>query len=346
MKSDNGKCVLSHLSGMLMAVTLVACGGSSDNAEKAIRVKTLQIVESGNVMENQYIGTIEEVSGGIVSFNTVGTVKSVSVDEGQMVRKGQVLATLDDKSARDAWLITKNQLDRAQDAFNRYEQLYKKGSLPEINYVEAKSKLGEAQSQESMARKRLDDCTLLAPYSGYVARRDVQAGNNVGPGLQGFKIVEIDEVKVNLSVPEKEISKISVGSVVPFTVAAIGGRQFKGKVTEKGVEADPLSHTYSVKLRLPNPDRVLLPGMVCVAVIDLNGDVPQILVPQKAILMDARSMYVWKVVGGKARRQNVVIGDITDRGVIIDEGLHGGDEVIVEGHDKVSQEMTVKVVNE
>lgn len=331
---------------VLVALMVVSCGGSKQEEEKTVRVKTLQIAASGSVMENEYIGTVEEVSGGMVTFNVPGTVKSIFVEEGQMVREGQMLATLDEQAARDAWLISKNQLDRAHDAFERYEGLYKKGSLPEINYVEAKSKLGEAESQERIAKKHLDDCKLSAPYAGYVARRDIQVGGNVAPGLQGFKIVKIDEVKINLSVPEKEISKVSIGSMIPFTVDALGARSFEARVAEKGVEADPLSHTYKVRLRMSNPDHVLLPGMICVAVVDLNGDVPQILVPQKAILMDARSMYVWKVVGGKAKRQNIEIGEVTDRGVVIEAGLHDGDEVIVEGHDKVSQEVAVKAENE
>jgi len=338
------KRTLTIISCLVCVVGLTSCGNKQKAEETVVQVKTITVSPMSQAGSKSYVGTIEESYGSQLSFSTMGTVSKVLVDEGQAVRQGQVLAELDKSTVLNAYEIAKSTLNQAQDAYNRLNTLYKKGSLPEIKYIEMQTQLAQAQAGERIALKNVNDCVLHAPFSGYISKRMVDAGNNVVPGFGCFKLVKIDQVKVKISIPEKEIAEIKKGQDINFTVAALDNRSFTGKVTEKGVQANALSHTYDVRLELNNQDHVLLPGMVCSANIDVEKSDDSIILPQEAVMLDGERTFVWLAKNGQAKKCVVTTGGVNNQGVIIADGLQSGDEVIVEGYDKVSEGTKIKTL--
>jgi len=327
-------CLIGLLSG---------CKSSTkqQNVPNVIPVKTVAVQITTETNNRTYVGTVEEEYGSQLSFSTMGTVKQVLVDEGQAVSKGQTLAILDKTTVQNAYDIAHSTLTQAQDAYKRLYTLYKKGSLPEVKYIEIQTQLAQAQAGERIARKNMSDCVLHAPFAGYIAKKSVDAGNNVVPGFSCFKLVKLDQVKVKVSIPEKEISSIHKGQSIDFTVAALNGKNFVGKVKEIGVQANPLSHTYDVKLELANKGHLLLPGMVCSANIGLQASTATIL-PQEAVMIDGSNTFVWITKGDQAEKRRVSTGGVNDQGVIITDGLSEGDEVIVSGQENVSEGTKIK----
>ena len=187
------------------ALIVVLSGCNSKKEEQAvapIKVKTMA-VQTGNVDGSRtYVGVIQESYGSTLSFATLGTVSQVLVDEGQAVRKGQLLAVIDKTSAQSAHDMAMSTLSQARDAFKRLEQLYKKGSLPEIRFVDVQTKLAEAEAAERIARKTLQNCELRAPFDGFISQRMVDTGNHMAPGLGCFKLVKLDRVEMKIAVPE------------------------------------------------------------------------------------------------------------------------------------------------
>ena len=335
--------VINIIIAVSLAAAITACTGKqSDQGVKPTLVKTMIVSDDATAGTRSYVGTVEESTGSMLSFSGMGTVSQVLADEGQAVRQGQVLAVLDKTTANNSYEIAKSTLKQTQDAFNRLNTLYKKGSLPEIKYIEIQTQLAQAQAGERIARKSLDDCVLHAPFSGYISQRNVDIGNNVAPGVSCFKLVKIDNVKVKVAVPEKEIAGIHQGQNIGFTVDALEGRQFVGRVSEKGVQANPLSHTYDVKLSLANPRHELMPGMVCSVNINTSGAKGAIVVPQGAVMVEESGKFVWLSDGSKAIKRNVTVGGVNDVGVIITGGLNIGDKIIVEGQNKVSDGTKIK----
>lgn len=323
--------------GVCCLLVLTGCTEKKSlNHTDAISVKTMTVDGSVYAGERTYVGTVKESYGSALSFAMMGTVANVMVDEGQFVKKGQVLACIDRTSMKNAYDIALSSLKQARDAFGRMDMLYKKGSLPEIKYVEIQTKLAEAQSGERIARKNLQDCVLTAPFSGYISQRSVDMGNNVVPGMACFRLVKLDCIEVNISVPEKEIATIHQGRQIRFHVNALGERQFIGIVTKKGVQANPLSHTYEVTVSLANRDHALLPGMVCSVAVNSVGMSKGIVVPQDAIMIDGSNSYVWIADNGKAEKRIVTTDGVSNQGVIITGGIENGAKVIVSGQNKVS----------
>jgi len=308
-----------------------------------VSVKTHEVSAQQGSVGRSYVGTVRESYGSALSFASTGTVKQVLVDEGQAVKAGQTLATLDDTQARNSYEMAKAMLAQAEDGFKRLDDLYKKGSLAEVKYVEIQTQLSQARSSEKMAKKLLQDCVLKAPFSGYIAKRSVDVGQNAMPGISCFTLVKLDNIEVTIPVPEQEIANIRVGQQVAFTVAALGGRRFVSKVTKKGVQANALSHTYEVTLTLGNADHALLPGMVCSVEAHSASSTQDIVVPQEAVLTDGKQQFVWMAEGQKAKRRPIEVSGVSGQGVVVKSGLAAGEKVIVSGQNKVSEGTEIKI---
>ena len=329
---------------LMVTIVLSSCSNEKKtNGLKAINVSVLTVSGTDEATTKTYVGTVEESYGSQLSFATMGTVSQVFADEGKFVKKGDVLAVLDKQTLNNTYDIAKSTLAQTQDAYRRMNLLYKKGSLPEIKFIEIQTQLAQAQAAARIAKKNLGDCVLRAPFGGYISQRSVDMGNNVLPGQSCFKLVKLDKIKVKVSIPEKEIASIHVGQLVHFNVAALNNRMFTANVKEKGVQANPLSHTYDVKLEMTNSDRALLPGMVCNVAINQSGESNCIVVPQNSVLVDGQGTYVWVADGNKSMRRNVTAGDVSSQGTIITMGLNVGDKIIVNGQNKVSEGSKIKI---
>lgn len=330
---------------MVSIALLVGC--QSKKTAKEIQPVTVKVVKmsASSVSGGQsYSGTIEEVSGTSLSFSVGGTVKRVMVEEGQHVSRGQLLAVVDDETTRNAHVAAMSMRQQAEDAYKRMKQLHDNGSLPEIQWVEVVSKLKQAVSSEQIAKKSLSDTKLYAPFAGVIGQKNIDLGQNSIPGMQAFKLVNINQVKVKISIPESEISKVRIGQTATINVSALGGHTFVGRICEKGVSADPLSRSYDVKILINNRDGSLMPGMICDASLQKSVDSKAFVLPASVIQLDDNNQtFVWVNVGGKAEKRTVYTGDETNQGVVINGGLSEGDEVLVEGQQKVSENTSLRV---
>lgn len=330
----------------LALVSMASCSGKKEDSafRDAIPVKVQEATLLAGANERNYVGTVEETFGSSLSFQMAGNVQRVLVSEGQRVSKGQLLAVLDKSTAKNLHDVALATLKQAQDGYDRLSALHEKGSLPEIKFVEIQTSLQQAQSTENIARKSLDDCNLYAPFNGVIADRSVEPGMNMMPGISAFKLVTIDKVKVKASIPENEISQIKEGQTARVNVAALNHKIFEGKIKEKGVMANPLSHTYEIKVELNNPEKELMPGMVCEVLISSDTAAKGIIIPNSAIQMHhTGEQFVWLAKEGVATQKIVCTGAITNQGVVITSGLTQGDKVIVEGNQKVSEGMKIEV---
>ena len=337
-----------HLIPMLLAATLLtACGKKEDNQNnqpKTVKVEVTQVKTVNGENTSRFSGTVEEENGTLLSFAVPGTIRTMNVDEGDRVGKGQLIATLDTEQLTHNHTSAQAALAQAEDTYRRMEELHGKGSLPEIKWVEAQTALQRARASEQMARKQLADCRLYAPFSGVISKKFAEKGQNVGAGTQIAKLVAVGRMKVKISVPESEMAQISVGQKADVTIEAIGGASMQATVTEKGVAADPLSRSYDVKLSLPKADRKLLPGMVADVALRGGNTSMACILPAHIVQIDERNNeFVWLAVGGKAVKRIVTVGGFTADGVTVTGGLADGDMVITAGAQKVSEGMRVEI---
>lgn len=338
---------MKYLLGLLLGVLLGSCGQRQEQEapSRVIPVRVWEVAAATDEEGQNYSGVVEETFSSSLSFEVSGTIETLRADEGQRVGKGQVLACLDPGNLKSMHDAAASKRSQAEDAYGRYRSLHEKGSLPEIKWVEVENALQEAKSLEQIARKNLDNATLRAPFAGVIAQKMADVGTTVLPGAPVFKLVKIDVVDVKAAIPENEIAGVSKGEKARIRVAALGNRQYEGLISEKGVVAHPLSHTYDVKVRLANGDGALMPGMVCSVDLLSADDSLRIVIPHDAVQVDNRGAhFVWLAQNGKAMRRVIETGGLAATGIVVRSGLAAGEQLIVAGHQKVSEGMSVKIV--
>ncbi|MBR1682413.1 MAG: efflux RND transporter periplasmic adaptor subunit [Bacteroidaceae bacterium] len=353
MIQRNSRMGVAALVAVLMtgaaAVLLMGCGQQQPGTTKApTRVRTEVVAASCAIGGQMYVGVVEEAEATAVSFTSMGTVRRVLVSEGQAVSRGQLLAEMDDTQAQNMLAVTRAQLAQAEDALARYSQLHERGSMTDAQWVEIQSKVAQARSEVAVAEKNVADCRLVAPVSGIIGRRTVGAGETAMPSQAVVTILDISRVKVKVSVPEAEMAGITATTPTQIHVEAIG-RTFEGGTIEKGVQADALTHTYDVRIRVENKERALLPGMVAevqtLPPTSLSGREQSPLrasvfsLPMTAVQRRADgSLFVWTVgTDTTAHRTAVVLGETVGNRVVIASGLAEGQHVVVEGYQKLSE---------
>ena len=340
---------------MLASSLLVSCGKKTEGQAKTepVLVKEMIVGESGYAATSvNYSGTVEEENGVALSFSMGGTIKQLRVKVGDHVRRGQFIASVDPTSIKNSFDVAHATRLQAEDAFKRMKQLHEKGSLPDIKWVEMQSQLQQAVSAENIARKSLSDCNLYAPMDGVISEKNAEVGQNAAPGMPIAKLVTTRVLNVKIAVPESEMTGIHVRQRAKIQVQALDGRWFSGYVIEKGVIADPITRSYSVKIRVEGAADGLLPGMVSnvslgkvSSVSSENSGNSCIIIPASLIqLGDDNSNFVWVDEGGKAMRRTIVCGEYMSQGVSIVSGLKHGDKLIVEGQQKVCTGTALKAI--
>lgn len=341
---------------VLVAASAV-CGTSScktiikkpETAPKEIAVEAYTVSESSLLTEREYIGLVEESSSVLLSFPTPGVVNHVYVREGQSVKKGQVLATVDDSALQNLYATAKATLQQAQDGYDRLSLLHESNSIPDVQFVDIQTKLEQAKASERIAARSLENAKLVAPMDGVIGIKMIEVGLNALPDQPVLSIMNTKALLVSLAIPDNEIFETKIGQKARLTVSALGGKELTGRVIEKGVKAQMLTHSYTVKIAIEGDAGGLLPGMICRAYINNIPEQDVLEVPNSAVLpLDLGTGYfVWVVDNDNTVHRRIVqIGDLTPNGIEIVEGLAMGEKVIVAGYHKVSDNIKVTITNE
>ncbi|WP_066435441.1 efflux RND transporter periplasmic adaptor subunit [Chryseobacterium sp. CCH4-E10] len=339
---------VNHMGILCCLLILFSCSSKEKRSgSKTEQVDVQQIHSDSNVYLQEYIGTVESENAVDVSFLVVGTIEQLYGSEGQKVSKGQLLGRLNNASLKSAHELTIATLRQAQDAYQRMSAMYENKSLPEIQYIDVKTKLEQAKAGEAIARKNLHDGNLYAPQSGVIGKRYLEPGTTVMLGTPVFNIMDIGSIKVKTPIPEGEISNIRIGDRCMVKISALGNQAFQGQVIEKGVAANQISHTYDIKIKISNAAGRIMPGMVCRIYLRHtdNPDSASIIVPIKAVQVDySGKRFVWlKDKQNEAVYREVTLGSLVENGVQITRGLKDGDELITTGYQNISNGTLVTV---
>ena len=323
----------------LAALTLMGCThGAPQQEPQPVKVNVQEVASSTAASFREYAGTVEESFTATLSFGASGRVTQLCVKEGQQVKAGQLLAQIDNSRALNAYRAAKASLDQAQDGYNRAKQVHDQGSLPEVKWIEVQSQLDQAQSMADMAKKSLEDCELRAPKAGTIGNRSIAVGTSVTAFQPVMDLVGLDGLYVKTSIPEDDINGVVVGTAATILVDE---SEVEGVVEERNPTADALTHSYAIRIRLKEAPKSLLPGMVGKVRIAqptspaAEGERTEI--PARAVQIDNEGhRYVWVVEEGRAAQRYITIGDLAKHGVVVSDGLHAGDRIIVDGMLKVA----------
>lgn len=324
------------------------CSSKSGNQNvTAIKVEIEQAKVADISQIFAYSGTIEESETIPLSFSSLGTVSQVFVSEGSAVKRGQLLATLDNTTHQNAYAMAHATELQAEDAYNRLTPMHKNGNLPDIKYVEVETGLQQAKAAAAIAKKNLDDCNLYATTDGFVGRRSINPGMATIPNLMSITLVKIAKVYASVSVPENEISLVKKANKARIKIGALGSKEYSGTVEEIGVVADLLAHTYRIKIGIANKNYDIKPGMICSVIIESTGAHHGLVIPSRSVLVDETGRTFVYVISSqnKAARKYIATGGLLNNGIEIFEGLNTNEAVVVAGQHKLVDGSSVQIEN-
>ncbi len=362
------------LAGGILPVLFLSCINEKEQKKEVFTspkaVKYAAIEQSGGIQERTYSGITQSASITDLSFRSGGLLVELNVRVGQRVKKGEVLARLDQKDAQLAYdqaLVdvqnAKAQFDAASSSFDRVKQLYESNNASLSDYEAAKSQYSNAQSSYQISLKRLDlqkskidYLVISAPMEGIVSAINSEINEVVQSGRTIIVMSREGEedIEIQVGIPERYIDEIHNGDKVGIQIGSIDDT-YSGTVTEVGYASSNTGATYPVTVSLSAMgSSAIRPDMPCEVTFTFGSANQQsfLIAPIKAIAGGAEGNYAYRLVSSEeegmylAEKADVTLGDITKDGYIVLSGLNEGDRVAVAGLNSMYEGQKVMLLKE
>lgn len=331
-------------------------------AEEATSVRAYKVARSDFTDILPVMGTVKGYMQVELKFEVNGVVDSFKFREGDLVRKADIIATIDPKDAllKLDYSQSKAKAAEAQTASNKkkleiYQRLYDIGAIikakleeVQLEYEAAKAQAESAQKEVEFSKLELDKTYLYSPMSGFLGTRNVEVGEFVTPNAKVATLIRIDNVFVEVGIIEKDIDKLSLGQKAKVNVDTYPGVDFWGEVDNIAPMIEGKSRTLTAKIKVPNPKSQLLPGMFARTDIMVFEKKNTIIIPAVG-LQDLNGDGVFESVyvvreGDIAGVQNIIVGYTTTDYAQIEDGLNEGDIVVTESLGELKDGAKVKLL--
>jgi len=343
-------------SGLLLflaaALALAGAGGCADTgadekalASQPLAVKALAMTETTREITRRYSGFLHPWEASGPGFMVAGRVTSLKVREGDHVRKGQLLATINP----DDYALVKDLADiqagTIEPNLRRVKALVEKNVLPQSQLDELQGRYQAAVTQREQAGRQVEYTRLNSPISGIVMETRTAEGQVIGAGSPVAVILTMDRMKFKVGVPQRDIGYFSQGQKLPVTVPGLEGQR-EGVVEHIDYVGDAKTRTYNVSLAMSNADsrlRASMFGHLTLVAERHTG----FFVPLHAVLHDpVKRTPLLMVVddsGARAMARPVTLGPLVGEEIMIADGLKPGDRVIIKGHEFLTSGQAVEL---
>ncbi len=338
---------------VLSALLLVSCGGKQEPDEQ-IRPVFYQVIGKQSVGEvRSFAGISQPGNEAKLSFRVGGNIEEISVELGDSLKKGEVIARLDKTDYRinydKAVISQKNaevQLITARSAYQRIENLYAANNASLSDYERAKAQyesalamVSTAEAQAGAAYNQLNYTTLRAPYDGTITAILADENEMTGAGNPIAVFSSTSNIEVRTAVPENVIGQVKKGQLVTVAFGSLPDTSFTAIISEVSTGISNTS-VYPVIVRLTESSGQLLPGMtgtVAIPLVSMDKTRGSVILSSDAVSHDRKGDFVYVAQKSDdpeiylARRRQVTIGELTPGGYPVKEGLREGDLVITAG---------------
>jgi membrane fusion protein (multidrug efflux system) len=295
------------------------------------------------------IGFIEPYQGVTLSSELAGTIDKISFESGAQVKADQLLLSLDSGVEKANLQSSQAKLPAARAKFERYQNLYQKNSISRDQLDDAEASYRSLEADIESLKATITRRELRAPFGCVVGLRNVFLGQYLEPGSEIVRLEDTSVMRLRFTVPQTDISKISLGQVIKINVDAYPQAQFDGQITAIEPAVNYQSGLIQVQADIPNNEGQLRSGMFARASIILPTVKDQIVIPQSAIsfTLYGENVYVIHAADGAKRAKQVVIkaGERRGNDVHVLSGIKAGDEIVLSGQVRLSNDTKVRVVD-
>jgi membrane fusion protein (multidrug efflux system) len=337
----------ARLTALSLALLAAACSRPEAQAQPvakedpAIHVTTITVAERPVPEYLTLTGSLSANRESDIAADASGKVIATYIERGQPVKQGELLATLDARSAalsvtaaRAQENLAKSQADLAKRDCERAQSLLDTGAISKAEYDRSMAQckntewsVAAAEAQQKTASKTAADSAIRAPFAGVVGERFVNVGQYVQPSTRVASLYSIDPLRLELTVPEANVGLVKVDLPVDFQVAAHGDKTFRGNVRFISPNVRQASRDLVVEALVPNPKGELRPGMFATVRL-VVGERPMPVVPAGAVSRESTVSRVFAVVKGRIEERIVQVGDERDGTIALPGGVKAGDVVV------------------
>ncbi|WP_290652523.1 efflux RND transporter periplasmic adaptor subunit [Aquisalimonas sp.] len=290
----------------------------------------------GTMLARESVEIVAEVAGRIVE---------APVREGEQVEAGEPLFLLDRVREEADLREAIAERDDARAKYRRSVALYQERDVPEAQVDERRAAFEVAEARVDVARSRLRDRTIEAPFDGVVGLREVSPGAYIEPGTQLTTLDDLSVVRLDFSIPERYLGGLVPGLSVTARSLGFGDHVFEGTVARISSRVDPITRSVRVQAEFDNEEGRLRSGMFMTARLVL-AEREALMVPEEALLKEGRGSYVYVIEDGRARRVEVTSGQRVDGRVEVIGDVGDGDAVVVAGLQRVRDGADVRLVGD
>lgn len=354
------------LTNVALALSLTACEEEQvELMDNTRSIKPFTISERSSGQLRRFPGLVKAVDTSRISFEVDGNTREVSVNVGDRVEKGQVLATLDDKpfqlsvEAAEADLgKAKAQLAEKDTNFVRQKTLFEKDWVAKAAYDQAlaardstANQVLYATSKLKLARRDLEKTVLEAPFDGVIADKFVDPFQEVARGEPMFELYVEAAMEIEVSLPETAVGKVYLGQPAKIAFPTEGVPAQEGQVSEIGT-ATSEANAFPVKVLLSDPPESVLPGMVgdVALVVSVEGDNVHYLIPVAAIAagkeLGKGYVFVYDAETSTVKKVEIRTKGVQDNRVLITQGIESGDVIASTGVSFLRDGQEVRLFSE
>ncbi len=281
------------------------------------------------------VGTLAPHESVELQSETEGIVQEIRFEEGQPVRKGDLLVVLDESKAAAALAEAEAYFKLSRANHERAKQLLADKLISQQEFDQAAATFNVNEAGVALKRRQLRDARIRAPFDGVMGARQVSPGQVITKSTTLTWVVDLDPIRAEVQVPERFLGELKAGQKIEFAVAAFPGRRFGGEVYFISPFVDNATRTALVKAFIPNPDGELKPGMFAGMELTLRLKDKAVVIPEAALMQSGDRTTVYVVDKEQKAQMRPVKSGVRMAGVVeITEGLGEGETVIVEGLQK------------
>lgn len=316
---------------------------------RIVNVEVEHIAPSTFVDYIRITGEVEALYDVTISAEESGSILRFLVEKGARVRRGQVIAKIDDAvlsaSVREAGALA----DVAREQYARQRRLWEEEGIgSEIAYLQAQSNATAAEARVEMFQARLARTEVKAPVSGIFDEKFVEVGEMVTPGAPVARVVSVGQVKITGGVPERYALFIHRGDSARVTLDPLGDREFFGTIQFVGTSVEPRSRTFPIEIVLQNPGNLIKPRMVANVQVERERLTDVVVVPQQVVVRTESGYQVFIVAARNghpvAEARAVMLGPSFENRTVVTTGLAVGDQLITVGGRLVDDGSFVRVI--
>ena len=318
-------------------------GKKRDN-KKRTNVRVQEVNLESLSIKSTYVGNLLPNQRVIMRSEIDGVIENIYFDEGDEIVNNKKLIDISTKELSLKLKIAFADSKLAETNLKRDEKLAKDNLIPNAQLDQTRTFAERALLNRELAKISLNKSIINSPLSGTVKTRFVKVGEFVRKGDRLVEILNVDRILVKVNIPEQEILQINIGQKVDIELYILEKKIFEGKVKKIGLEADASNRTFPVEIEVNNRERILRPGMLARVTFNKRVDQDQVVVPRHTILERDSGRIVYVVDKGKAFQREVSTGISQREKVQILTGLGRGEQLVVEGHTKLTDGEEINIV--